>query len=112
MLLEISGYSVDTAGTGAAALRAVAQRQPAVVVLDLALPDLPGVEVARRLRSAATTAHVPLIALTGRAMTSEAEDELGRVFDAIIIKPCEPKHLIAQIEKLVAASKPARETTT
>jgi CheY-like chemotaxis protein len=98
MLLQASGYSVATAATGAAALQSAAERVPDAIVLDLQLPDLPGVEVGRRLRQQPATTDSLLIALTGRALTPEAAGELGEIFDAVLIKPCEPQALIDRLE--------------
>jgi len=96
MLLETSGFSVATAVTGAAALRSAADRAPDAVVLDLQLPDVSGLEVARKLRERETR-PLRLIALTGRAMTPELAAQLGQVFDAVLIKPCEPKDLLEHL---------------
>ena len=97
--LEASGCTVITASTGQAALQQADAREPDVIVLDLQLPDLPGLEVGRRLRMQGSTEHSTLIALTGRALTPELEEQLGDVFDAVLIKPCEPAELLAQIER-------------
>jgi CheY-like chemotaxis protein len=107
MLLETSGYSVATAVTGAAALESAADRAPDAVVLDLQLPDVSGFEVAKKLRERETR-PMQLIALTGRAMTRELEAQLSQVFDAVLIKPCEPRDLL---ERLVdGAAKRAGES--
>jgi two-component system cell cycle response regulator DivK len=103
--LEASGYTVCTASTGQAALQQADARPPDAIVLDLQLPDLPGLEVGRRLRMQASTARSTLIALTGRALTQELEEQLRDVFDAVLIKPCEPAELVARIE---AQSNPRR----
>jgi two-component system, sensor histidine kinase ChiS len=111
VLLEMLGYSVETAETGSAALQAVARRVPAAIVLDLQLPDISGLDVARSLRANAVTAGVPLIAMTGRAITRDGADELRHLFDAIMIKPCEPKQLIKELERLIDPPPPTSETT-
>jgi CheY-like chemotaxis protein len=96
MLLETSGFSVATAVTGAAALESAADRAPDAVVLDLQLPDVSGLEVARKLRERKAR-PLRLIALTGKAMTPELEAQLRQVFDAVLIKPCEPKELLERL---------------
>src|SRR6185436_6132342 len=62
ILLEESGYAVAAAATGAEALRLAERRAPDLVLLDLGLPDMPGLDVARRIKAA--TARVPIVALT------------------------------------------------
>jgi CheY-like chemotaxis protein len=98
MLLHACGYTVLTAKTGATALQLAAEQPLHAIVLDLQLPDLSGVEVGKRLRQHPETADVLLIALTGRALSPAARMELGELFDAVLIKPCEPQALIDRLE--------------
>jgi two-component system cell cycle response regulator DivK len=104
MLLHAYGYTVATAKTGAAALERAVEQPLHAIVLDLQLPDLSGVEVGRRLRQRPETADVLLIALTGRALTPAGRSELGELFDAVLIKPCEPQALIERLEGPRAAT--------
>ena len=69
MALRYEGFSVKTAATGRAALSAVSQFSPALVILDVMLPDIDGLEVLRRLNSAGH--RVPIIFLTARDTTTE-----------------------------------------
>ena len=62
-LLRSRGYEVEIAGTGAEALRLVAERTPDLIVLDLGLPDLEGTEVCRRVRA---ESKVPIVVLSAR----------------------------------------------
>jgi two-component system cell cycle response regulator DivK len=95
------GYDVVTADDGPKALdRAHAQR-PDVIVLDLELPGITGFEVARRLRGAAETAAIPLIAATGYSHVPQLDEAREAGFDSIVIKPCEPEALVAEIERLL-----------
>ena len=84
-------------------MQRAAERVPDAVVLDLQLPDVSGVVIGRQLRAAETTEGVLLIALTGRELSRELLEELGSIFDSVLIKPCEPNDLIAAIEKPRAA---------
>lgn len=109
LLLESFGYDVALASNGVDALDRAAACTPDVVIIDLQLPDLSGVEVGRRLRAGPQTADATLIALTGRAITSHAEGgELADVFDAVFIKPCEPAMLLAEIARGPRAPTPPR----
>ena len=72
---------------------------PDVVVLDLGLPGINGCEVAVRLREAADTSAIPLIAATGYSNKSQLMEARQSGFDAIVLKPCEPAQLEAEIER-------------
>jgi two-component system OmpR family response regulator len=69
MALRFEGFAVDSAATGADAIAAVAANKPAVIVLDVMLPDIDGFEVARRMAGART--GVPIIFLTARDATED-----------------------------------------
>jgi DNA-binding response OmpR family regulator len=66
ILLQESGYRVAAAADALTALRAASETPPDIVLLDLGLPGLDGLHVVRALKGAAATAHVPVLALTGR----------------------------------------------
>jgi DNA-binding response OmpR family regulator len=70
--------------------------------LDLQLPDASGLDVGRRLR--ATRDGLALVALTGRALTTDATTELEAIFDAVLIKPCAPTDLLLAIERTIATA--------
>lgn len=93
-LLRSRGYDIDIAGTGAEALTAIADRAPALVVLDLGLPDLDGVEVCRRMRA---TSDVPIIVLSARGAESDKVNALDAGADDYVTKPFGPEELLARI---------------
>mgnify|MGYP000029440537 FL=1 len=101
LLLEDAGYHVVEAGTAAEALAAAADARPALVVLDLGLPDRPGLEVARELRQSAATAHVPVVALTGRASAAERRACLEAGCTAHLAKPVDPRELLRRLPELL-----------
>jgi CheY-like chemotaxis protein len=70
-------------------------------VLDLELPGITGFEAAVRLRNSAETRHIPLIAATGYSHAAQINQARASGFDAIVIKPCEPAMLVAEIERLL-----------
>lgn len=109
LLLERSGYEVAPATTGDAALAQSVLRMPDVAVLDLQLPDISGLEVARRLRGEARTSALPLIALTGRGTPEDVAEARAAGFDVVLVKPCEPSILLAEIARVTerAALPPA-----
>jgi PAS domain S-box-containing protein len=87
MLLGLYGFEVGTAGTGAAALAAVAQIAPDVVLLDIGLPDIDGIEVARRLAALPGRSAMKVVAVSGYGQrVTESRGETG-LFDGHLLKP-------------------------
>jgi|KBSSwiStaDraftv2_1062776.scaffolds.fasta_scaffold93626_2 two-component system KDP operon response regulator KdpE len=93
-LLRSRGYDVETVGSGADALRAAAERPPDLVVLDLGLPDLDGVEVCQRIRK---TSSVPIIVLSARGNETDKVSALDLGADDYVTKPFSPEELLARI---------------
>jgi two-component system KDP operon response regulator KdpE len=93
-LLRSRGYEVEVAGTGSEALAVVAARPPDVVVLDLGLPDLSGIEVLRSLRGWSTT---PVVVLSARAESTEKVEALDLGADDYVTKPFGMEELLARI---------------
>jgi len=108
--LDRAGYRVDVAGDGEQALRAVASRMPDVVVLDLMLPRLGGLEVCRRLRR--ESIGVPIVMLT--ALGEEEDRVLGLELgaDDYVTKPFSPRELVLRVASVLRRSRelPARES--
>jgi len=107
--LERDGYQVAKARNGADALRQAQVSPPDLVVLDLMLPEMDGLEVCRRLRQNPVTQTVPIVMLTARG------DEVDRVLglemgaDDYVVKPFSPKELIARIRAVLRRARPAAE---
>ena len=95
--LRLEGFSVFHATTGTAGLTAVTERQPALVVLDLMLPEMDGMEVLRRLKASALTRAIPVIIFTASAVGAEEQEarELGAA--AYLRKPIAAADLVAAI---------------
>jgi DNA-binding response OmpR family regulator len=110
--LDRAGYRVAVAGDGEQALRAVAERMPDVVVLDLMLPRLGGLEVCRRLRRDAV--GVPIVMLT--ALGEEEDRVLGLELgaDDYVTKPFSPRELVLRVASVLRRSRelPVRDTGT
>jgi two-component system KDP operon response regulator KdpE len=105
-LLRSRGYEVDIAGTGAQALELFALRKPALIVLDLGLPDIEGTEVCRRIRA---TSEVPIIVLSARGAETDKVNALDLGADDYVTKPFGPEELLARIR--VALRRTASEST-
>lgn len=93
-LLTVSGFEVVSALTGEEALACVAERPPDVILLDLVMPGMGGIEVCQRLKHDDATRHIPVIIITGltdreaniRAVEAGADDFLPKPFDAVLLQ--------------------------
>jgi len=116
LYLRSHGYEVITADDGLDAVDLAHQHLPDVIVLDLELPGITGFEAAIRLRAAVDTADIPLIAATGYSHPRQLNQARTSGFDSIMVKPCEPAELVAEIERLLQAApvhaQPARVNRT
>jgi two-component system CheB/CheR fusion protein len=92
---------VTEVASGEDTLDAVLATSPDAVVLDVGLPGISGLEVARRLRRDARLAGIPLIALTGHGTETDAAAARAAGFDRHLVKPTEARALAAAIEELV-----------
>jgi CheY-like chemotaxis protein len=104
ILLEESGYAVAAAATGAEALRLAAERNPDLVLLDLGLPDMSGLDVARVIRSNPATASIPLVALTGRDDETDRGALLAAGCAAYLVKPVDTQRLIHALPGYIATA--------
>ena len=101
LLLEDAGYAVVEAGSAAEALQAVDAAAPALVLLDLGLPDRPGLEVARTLSRSRATADIPIVALTGSVGAEERRACLEAGCRHYLTKPLEPRELLRRLPELM-----------
>jgi two-component system phosphate regulon response regulator PhoB len=100
LYLRSCGYDVVTAADGLEALEKAHRLAPDIIVLDLELPGITGFEAAARLKNSAQTAAIPLIAATGYSHPTQLAHARACGFDSIVLKPCEPMALVAEIERL------------
>jgi CheY-like chemotaxis protein len=101
LYLRSLGYEVVTADDGLKALDQAHRRHPDIIVLDLELPGITGFEAAMRLRQSPDTAAIPLIAATGYSHVKQLDQARECGFDSIVVKPCEPAALVAEIDRLL-----------
>ena len=105
--LKREGYQVSAASSGEEALRQVQAAPPDLVLLDLMMPAMDGLEVCRRLRQDPATAMLPIVMLTAKG------DEVDRVLgleigaDDYVVKPFSPKELLARVRAVLRRSRPA-----
>ena len=101
LLLERANYEVLSAANGFAGLELAQAERPDLILLDLAMPEMDGWEVARQLKSDIITNSIPIIAVTAHALPKDRERALEAGCDAFIVKPFSVSKLIGEIEKLL-----------
>ena len=101
LYLRASGFEVLTASDGAAGLALATAELPDLIVLDLEMPGLSGVEVARALNTNESTRHIPKIAVTGYSLPGQLEEARKAGFSEILTKPCDPDDLLALLHRLI-----------
>jgi two-component system, cell cycle response regulator DivK len=101
--LMFSGYRVAEATNGVDAIEKTVQLMPDIILMDLALPVMDGWEATRRLKMDERTKHIPIVALTGHALTQHAEGAREAGCDAFVTKPCLPDALVAEIQRMLSA---------
>ncbi len=99
--LTRAGYEVITAGSGEAALTALQQHLPQVVLLDLMLPGADGLEVCRRMRGNSATREIPVIMVTAKGEESDVVAGLELGADDYIVKPFSPRVLTARVQAVL-----------
>jgi two-component system alkaline phosphatase synthesis response regulator PhoP len=105
LYLKNAGYAVKTAATGSEALSLVAAAQPALIVLDLMLPDIDGIEICRRIRK---TSDVPILMLTARDEDVDKIIGLEVGADDYLTKPFNPRELVARVKSILRRAGPER----
>jgi DNA-binding response OmpR family regulator len=101
LLLEDAGYEVHEAGTAAEALDQAVSAMPSLVLLDLGLPDRPGLDVARELTTKEATSGIRIVALTGRVGSQERLACLEAGCSHFFTKPIEPRELLRRLPELI-----------
>jgi CheY-like chemotaxis protein len=99
--LTAQGFDVVTADEGRVGLELAVKRLPDAMVLDLALPDVDGLELVRCVRTMEVTARIPVIAFTGHAFGSTAADAWAAGFDAVLTKASEPDELVRALRRVL-----------
>lgn len=105
--LRFSGFDVVEAANGVEALQRALDSSPDIILMDLSLPVMDGWEATRRLKQDARTADIPVVALTGHALSGIFEGAKNAGCDAFVTKPCLPEDLVMQIRNVLNANDPA-----
>ena len=102
-LLELGGHTVEAAGDGLEGVERARASRPEVVLVDMGLPGIDGLEVGRRIRAILGDAPL-LVAVTGQGRAEDRRRALAAGFDDLLAKPVDA----AQLERMVEDGKPAR----
>jgi DNA-binding response OmpR family regulator len=105
LYLKNAGYRIRAVGTGREALEQVGREKPSLIVLDLMLPDIDGLEVCRRIRQ---TSDVPILMLTARDEDVDKIIGLEVGADDYLTKPFNPRELVARVKSILRRSVPER----
>jgi len=107
--LTQEGFAVEEAGDGAEALDRIARRAPDLLVLDLMLPHMSGLELCRRMRSNPETAKLPILVVTAKGAEVDRILGLEMGADDYVVKPFSPREVVARVKALLRRANPAIE---
>jgi len=101
-VLTFRGYEIVEAETGEEGVRLAQERRPSLVLMDIRLPGIDGIQALGRLRAETATRGIPVIAMTASVMTNDRQKVLDAGFDAFQSKPIKIKDFVAAVEQLLA----------
>ncbi|GBC98489.1 Alkaline phosphatase synthesis transcriptional regulatory protein PhoP [bacterium HR17] len=107
--LETEGFEVLTAYDGVQALEIARQERPNLIVMDVMMPQMDGLTVARLLRDDPTTAHIPIVMLTARGQESDEQAGYAAGAARYFTKPFSPRQLVQEIRALLREAAPPHE---
>jgi two-component system, cell cycle response regulator DivK len=96
-----SGFAVDQAHNGHQALEKALASHPGLVITDIALPGMDGIELCQRLRADPRTSDIPVLAVTGYGDRHYPDRAIQAGADYVLIKPCDPETIVAQARRLL-----------
>jgi len=100
--LTVKGYTIVEAETGEEGVRLAQERRPSLVLMDIRLPGIDGIQALGRLRTEVATRGIPVMAMTASVMTNDRQKVLDAGFDAFQSKPIKIKDFVAAVEQLLA----------
>jgi two-component system, cell cycle response regulator DivK len=103
-VLQVRGYRTIEAGTGEEGVQMAREQQPALVLMDIQLPGLSGVEAFRELRADPTTRAIPVIAVTASVMAQERQKVMAAGFDGFQGKPISVRELLETVRSILDKS--------
>ena len=109
LYLSSKGFKVPTARDGISGLEAASVHQPDVIVMDLSMPGVDGIEATRRLKADPRTAHIPVVLLTAYPLNAVQGGALEAGADDFLTKPCLPDKLERHVRRLLARRRSDKE---
>jgi two-component system, cell cycle response regulator DivK len=106
-VLQVKGYATLEAGTGEDAIRLARERKPDLILMDIQLPGMSGIEALEILRADPATAALPVIAVTASVMQHDRKQITAAGFDAYVGKPINIKQFLDAVRSALAARKGA-----
>ena len=100
-VLTVKGYTIVEAETGEEGVRLARERRPSLILMDIRLPGINGIEALRQLRAEPTTRGVPVLAMTAAVMPEHRQTVTDAGFDAFQSKPISVKAFVAAVEQLL-----------
>ena len=103
--LEFSGFRVAGARNGNEAVTQAFSLLPDLILMDLSLPGMDGWEATKLLKADNRTRHIPVVALTGHALTGASEEAKKAGCDSFVTKPCLPDDLVVEVRRMLGTVK-------
>jgi two-component system cell cycle response regulator DivK len=100
-ILQAKGYKTVEAETGEEGVKLAKERKPDLVLMDIQLPGINGIEAFRQLRAEAATAKIPVVALTASVTPTDRSQITAAGFDAFISKPISLKEFVETVKRLI-----------
>jgi len=104
-LLQFRGYRVVEVSDGTQALSVTEQEQPDIILMDIQLPGVSGLDIARRIKARPDLKHIPIVAVTSFALSGDDKKAFAAGCDAYVAKPYEPRELVKLIQRLLRPPK-------
>jgi two-component system, cell cycle response regulator DivK len=100
-VLEREGYLTLAAANGQQAVEVARAHLPDLILMDLAMPVMDGRQAMQELRADERTAAIPIVVLTAMALSVDRDRLVADGFDGLLIKPCMPPHLVAEVRRMI-----------
>ncbi len=108
-ILQHRGYGVLEARNGEEGVRMARERSPDLILMDISVPIIDGWKATEMLKGDPETAGIPIIALTAHALAEDRETAKQVGCDGYLAKPCEPRTVVAEVERFIGAATPATD---
>jgi len=106
-LLRLNGYEMIEAEDGLQGIAVAARERPDLILMDINLPGIDGMEATSRLKSSSDLSHIPIVALTAAAMRGDRERIIAAGCDGYMQKPIDNAQLISTVRSYIGTSEPA-----